>query len=86
FAFGTLSLFSGELWSYAGWGVPVVWEDASIITAMAVWFFYIGLIHLHLTKVWTVKSRAVMAVVGACLILVLNCGPDLGPFRPPFGL
>ncbi|WP_337996797.1 cytochrome c biogenesis protein CcsA [Oleispirillum naphthae] len=84
FAFWTLSLFGGELWCYAGWGTPVVWEDASIITAMATWFFYVGLIHLHLTRSWSAPARAAMAVAGVGLILVLNCGPDLGPFHPPF--
>ncbi len=27
FAFWTLSLFSGEIWSYLGWGIPMVRED-----------------------------------------------------------
>jgi len=85
FALWTLSLFGGELWCYAGWGTPVVWEDASIITAMATWFFYVGLMHLHLTRAWTPATRSAMAVAGMGLVLVLNCGPDLGPFQLPFG-
>ncbi len=85
FACWTLSLFAGEMWSYRGWGIPVVWEDPAIIASMAVWFFFIGLMHLHLTRAWGAAGRAAAALFGAALILILGCGPDLGPFRPPFG-
>jgi hypothetical protein len=79
----TLAMFAGEIWSYRGWGVPVVWEDAAIIAFTATWFYYIGLLHLHLTGRWPVKARHWASVAGALLILVLNCGSDFGPFRPP---
>jgi len=85
FALWTLALFAGEMWSYSGWGIPVVWEDPTIITAMATWFFYVGLMHLHLTRSAGPGVRAGVAVAGVAVVLVLNCGPDLGPFRPPFG-
>lgn len=84
FAFWTFSMFSGEIWSFQGWGVPVVWEDAAITTTMATWFFYIGLMHLHLTGSWNQKSRALAAALGILVVIVLNCGPDLGPPRSPF--
>jgi hypothetical protein len=84
FAFWTLSMFSGEIWSYQGWGVPVVWEDASITTTMATWFYYIALLHLHLTGTWSQKARSLAAGLGILVIIVLNCGPDLGPLRSPF--
>lgn len=84
FAFWTVSMFAGEVWSYRGWGIPVVWDDAVITTYMATWFYYIGLLHLHLTRSWNYKSRSLAAVFGVILILVLNCLPDLGPFRLPF--
>lgn len=83
FAFWTLSMFTGEIWSYRGWGTPVVWEDPAITTTMATWFFYICLLHLHLTGSWTVRSRGVFAAAGAGVIFVLNCIPELGPFRWP---
>jgi cytochrome c biogenesis factor len=83
FAFWTLSMFTGEMWSYLGWGTPVVWEDPAITTTMATWFFYICLLHLHLTGSWTVRSRGVFAAAGAGVIFVLNCIPELGPFRWP---
>jgi hypothetical protein len=83
FAFWTLSMFSGELWSYLGWGTPVVWDDPAITGIMATWFFYICLMHLHLTGTWSTRSRATYAAAGALVILVLNILPDLGPFRWP---
>ena len=84
FCFWTLSMFSGELWSYLGWGTPVVWDDLAITTTMATWFFYICLLHLHLTGSWTVRARGAYAASGALVVLALNCLPDFGPFRWPF--
>lgn len=84
FFFWTLSMFAGELWSYLGWGTPVVWDDPAITTAMATWFFYICLLHLHLTGSWSARGRGAYAAAGALVILGLNCLPDLGPFRWPF--
>ena len=83
-SFWTLSMFSGEVWSYLGWGTPVVWEDAAITTTMATWFYYIGFIHLHFTGAWGMKSRCIYASLGIVVVMVLNCLPDLGPFRMPF--
>jgi ABC-type transport system involved in cytochrome c biogenesis permease subunit len=83
FAFWTLAIFTGEVWSYLGWGTPVVWEDPVITTTMATWFFYICLLHLHLTGSWTARSRQIYAAAGALVIFLLNCIPELGPFRWP---
>ena len=79
----TLSLFSGEVWSYSGWGVPMVWEDASTLTAIATWLFYVGVMHMHLGGVWSRRARAAACVFGTLLVIVLNGGPDMGPFRNP---
>jgi ABC-type transport system involved in cytochrome c biogenesis permease subunit len=84
FAFWTLSMFSGELWSYLGWGTPVVWDDPAITTVMATWFYYAYLLHLHLTGSWDIRSRTIYAAVGAVVVLSLNCLPEWGPFRWPF--
>jgi hypothetical protein len=83
FALWTFSMFSGELWSYLGWGTPVVWDDPAITTTMATWFFYVCLLHLHLTGTWTARGRGAYAAAGALVILGLNGIPDLGPFRWP---
>jgi hypothetical protein len=84
FAFWTGSMFSGELWSYLGWGTPVVWDDPAITTAMATWFFYICLLHLHLTGSWSTRARGIYTAAGALVIFCLNCIPDMGPLRWPF--
>jgi ABC-type transport system involved in cytochrome c biogenesis permease subunit len=84
FAFWTLSMFSGELWSYLGWGTPVVWDDPAITTTMATWFFYICLLHLHLTGTWTARGRTAYAASGILVVLILNYIPQLGPYRWPF--
>ena len=86
FGLWSLSLFSGEVGSYSGWGVPMVWEDASTLTAIGTWLFYVGVIHLHLGGVWSRRMRAAMGILGAVLILVLNGGPDMGPFRNPLSV
>ena len=83
FAFLTLSMFAGELWSYLGWGTPVVWDDPAITTTMATWFFYICLLHLHLTGTWSARARSLYAAAGAAVVLGLNCIPELGPLRWP---
>ena len=83
FAFWSISMFSGEIWSYLGWGSPVIWDDAAILTAMATWFYYACFLHLHLQKTWDSKRRAYAAVFGAALTLVFNFYPDLGKFQFP---
>lgn len=84
FALWTLSMFAGELWSYLGWGTPVVWEDPALTLTMAAWFFYACLLHLHLTRFWAPGARAAYASLGALVLLALTCLPDFGPFRSPF--
>jgi hypothetical protein len=83
FSFWTLCMFSGEVWSYLGWGLPVVWDDAVIVTFMATWFFYIALLHLHLAGNLPARSRAMFSAFGIVWLIVVNCLPDLGPFRFP---
>jgi hypothetical protein len=83
FALLTLSMFSGELWSYLVWGSPVVWEDATIITTMATWFYYGCFLHLHLLKTWNLKKRSLFAAFGALMVFILNCYPEMGKFQVP---
>lgn len=86
FAFWTLSLFCGEVWSYSGWGVPMVWEDASTLAALATWLFYVGVIHMHLGGLANRRMRAATSLIGVLAIIGLNGLPDLGPWRPPLTL
>jgi hypothetical protein len=83
FGLATISMFSGELWSYLGWGTPVVWDEPAIAMAMATWFFYICLLHLHLTGSWSPRGRGIYTALGAVFVVLLGSLPDLGPFRWP---
>ncbi len=82
----TLSMFSGEVWSYLGWGTPVVWHDPAITTVMAIWFYWIALLHLHYTHTWDQNQRAIFMFLGGVLVLVFSCHPEMGPLRLPFKL
>lgn len=84
FVFWTLSMFSGEMWAYLGWGTPVVWHDPAILLMMVVWFLYIALLHLHFSRVWGLRGRAVFAACGGIIALVCSLFADFGPFRPPW--
>ena len=83
FLFWTLSIFSGAIWSYLGWGSPVVWDDPVITTAMATWLYYGLFLHLHLMTFGTKNNRLVFALAGAVWVLLFNCLPDMGKFMLP---
>ena len=80
----TVSMFTGEVWSYLGWGTPVVWHDPAITTIMAIWFYWIAYLHLHYTPGWHPPRRAIFMVIGGLLLITFACHPDMGPFRFPF--
>lgn len=84
FVWLTISMFSGEVWSYLGWGTPVIWHDPAITTIMGIWFYCIGFLHLHHTGSWGATGRAGYMVIGGILVLIFTCKPDMGPFRLPF--
>lgn len=84
FAFFTVSMFSGELWSCLVWGTPVIWDDPGLTCVMAAWFFYVGMLHLHLTGAWKLKARTLYAACGGIAVNFFNIMPDTGPFRWPF--
>lgn len=76
-----LSMFTGETWSYLGWGTPVVWQDPAITTVIGLWFYWTCFLHLHYMRNWTANRRAVFMVGGGVLVLILGAHPDMGPFR-----
>ena len=84
FACLTISMFSGEIWSYLGWGTPVVWRDPAITAVMAIWLYWTAFLHLHYTRHWKQNRRAVVLIGGGLLVLVFTCLPDMGPLRLPF--
>jgi ABC-type transport system involved in cytochrome c biogenesis permease subunit len=83
FAWMTISVFAGESWSYIGWGSPVVWDDAAVLTAMGTWFYYACLLHLHLHRDWNTSRRAGAVLLGALLTMIFNLYPEMGSFQIP---
>lgn len=77
----TVSMFCGEIWSYLGWGTPVVWHDAAIAPAIALWFYWSCFLHLHYLPGLNPRLQAIAIAVGGVLTLVATVQPDLGPFR-----
>jgi len=84
YGFLSVSLFSGELWSYLGWGTPVVWHDAALTTVLALWLYWSCFLHLLFINSWSKRQRTETVVAGAALVLIFSCHPDMGPFRFPF--
>ncbi len=83
FALWTISMFSGELWSYLGWGSPIVWNNAGILTTLAIWLYYACFLHFNFLKTWNYKKKTYAAVFGTILTLALNFFPELGIFHFP---
>jgi hypothetical protein len=79
----TVSTFSGEMWSYLGWGSPIVWEDAAVAVTMATWCYYACLLHLHLSRRWTPLHRLAFTTVGGLLVVFFMICTELGPFQWP---
>ena len=83
FFFWTLSVFSGAVWSWLGWGSALVWDDPIIAVSMATWLLYALLLHLHLTRFSAPATRAAFIAAGSLWIIFLGVVPELGPFRMP---
>jgi len=83
FFFWTLSVFSGAVWSWLGWGSALVWDDPIIAVSMATWLLYALLLHLHLTRFSAPATRALFLIAGALWIICLGVVSELGPFRMP---
>ncbi len=81
FALWTVSMFSGVIWSYHGWGVVVVWDDVALLTTLATWFFVVSFLHLHLSTVWSHHARILYGAIGMSLLLGCDIASELGPFR-----
>lgn len=79
----TLSLFLAETWSYLGWASPVIWNNATMTSTMAVWFYYGCFLHLYLLRSWTARRRAWFAVAGVPLLVVFTLLPETGGFTLP---
>ncbi|MCB2190071.1 MAG: cytochrome c biogenesis protein [Deltaproteobacteria bacterium] len=83
FVIFTLSLFLAEIWSYLGWASPVIWNNATMTSTMAVWFYYGCFLHLYLLRAWSARRRAWFAVAGVPLLIVFTLLPETGGFQWP---
>lgn len=79
----TLSLFLAEAWSYLGWSSPVIWNNATMTSTMAVWFYYGCYLHLYLLRVWSLRRRAWFAAAGMPLLVFFTLIPETGGFKWP---
>ncbi len=83
FVLFTLSLFLAETWSYLGWASPVIWNNATMTSTMAVWFYYGAFLHLYLLRSWPAQRRAWFAVAGVPLLVAFTLLPETGGFKWP---
>ncbi len=83
FVLYSLSLFTAEAWSYLGWSSPVIWEEPTMTTTMATWFFYGCFLHLYLLRGWDARRRAWFALAGLPLLFYFNYLPETGQFSWP---
>ena len=83
FVIFTLSLFLAEIWSYLGWASPVIWNNATMTSTMAVWFYYGCFLHLYLLRAWPPRRRAWFALAGVPLLVVFTLLPETGGFKWP---
>lgn len=80
FAFHSLSMFCGALWSYVGWGAPIQWESRLFLGMIGVWFYYSFFLHLHLESGASRKTLLYAAFAGGIFAFVFTFLPDTGVF------
>ncbi|WP_457573112.1 cytochrome c biogenesis protein CcsA [Desulfolithobacter sp.] len=76
----TLSIFCGAIWSYLGWGIPLIWHDPAVTLTMALWFYWICQFHLVYGGIRSTTVQQKFQIAGGLLVL-LSLIPDLGPLR-----
>jgi cytochrome c-type biogenesis protein CcsB len=69
----TIGIFTGSVWAEQAWGSYWSWdpkETWSLIT----WFIYAAAIHARLTRGWTGKRMAGLAIIGFAAVLFTYFG------------
>jgi len=79
----TFSMFAGEIWSYLGWGSPIVWDDPAVLSSLSIWCMVACLLHVHLARSWGLPKRLGLAVAGAVLIFFFTTVAEIGVFQWP---
>lgn len=82
FAFHSVGMFCGALWSYAGWGTPIQWESHIFLGMAGVWFYYSFFLHLHLEGGVSRRITLYSASAGGVLSFLFTFLPDTGAFHP----
>jgi len=72
----------GMLWSYVGRSDVISWNHY-YFHSIAIWFYYVGFLHLHLTMGWNQKRKALVLLGGAFLILWFDYLPQIGGIHAP---
>jgi len=80
FSFLSISGMFGMIWSYLGRADPVSWNHY-YFHSIAIWFFYVGYLHLRLLKEWNDHRSLWILIGGALLILYFDYLPQIGRFH-----
>lgn len=82
FAFLCTAGLFGMVWSYMGRSDVVSWNHY-YFHSIAIWFYYVGFLHLHLTRGWEQKRKAWVLLGGVLLILSFDYLPQIGGIHGP---
>ncbi len=82
FAFLCTAGLFGMVWSYMGRS-DVVSCNHYYFHSIAIWFYYVGFLHLHLVRGWGQKGRAWALLGGGLLILFFDYLPQIGGIHGP---
>ncbi len=85
FALQSVGMFSGGVWSFAGWGNPVQWQSPIFLGMAGVWFYYSWFLHLKIGNKSAKKSLLGASVLGGVLTMVFTFFPETGNFSIPGG-
>jgi len=72
----------GMVWSYMGRGDVISWNHY-YFHSIAIWFYYVGFLHLHLIRGWDQKRKAWILLGGAFLIFWFDYLPQIGGLHIP---
>ena len=76
FVLYSMSQIIGAWWAYIGWGNTFSWGPRHMSSAF-LWLIYAAYIHLRFVQGWSMKRRAVWAVVSAVILIITVYGHHL---------
>jgi len=72
----------GMMWSYMGRGDLISWNHY-YFHSIALWFYYVGILHLSFTRNWRDGERVALLWGGILLIFVFDYLPQIGGIHAP---